>query len=331
MLRDISELYASRLLSPHFATTRKASGESNGCCSPPKPPPSSSSKRLRTAVEAPGGIPAGEEGLCEGESAHERVAVVPGEATHGGGRETERPAGRSGHCGSGGDGSRNGGGSGGEGLLPSSRPLRVFVSQGDVVYVDEVEAVAIRGGDAAAAETVGWDSADGLTCGEKSEGANGKSSPRKSDVGETAHRRSGTSANTGIDGERAPPAFFDPLLNPGRSGGQNGEEGAWSSAVLLLVPLRLGLDELSAGYIPSEARLGVVGAVVGVLKCAGRNYIRSRLDAGLLTLPGGCLVVCAELAKNSRKQVVFLASVHGQTEPGAIFLGRGREGRFCIC
>jgi len=41
-------------------------------------------------------------------------------------------------------------------------------------------------------------------------------------------------------------------LNPGSSGGDDQDGEAWSSAVVLLVPLRLGLDELSAGYIPSE-------------------------------------------------------------------------------
>lgn len=227
-----------------------------GCCAPPEPP-SSSAKRLRNTVNVPGSLPA-EGRVCEGGSTLEKAAVpqdLPGKETHGGGRDTERPAGCFGACG-GGDGRRNGGGGAragedsGGGPLSSSRPLRVFVSQGDVVYVDEVEAVAIRGGHAAAATAE--HSADGHTCGEKIEETNGKSSTGKPD-GETAQQQSDTSAKSTNDGESASPAFFDPLLNPGGSGGQNHEGGAWSSAVLLLVPLRLGLDELSAGYIPSES------------------------------------------------------------------------------
>ena len=170
-----------------------------------------------------------------------------------GGRDAGRPAGSAG-TGGGGNGGCEGGGSArageddGEGLFPSSRPLRVFVSQGDVVYVDEVEAVAIRGGDEA--ETTEEDPADGHTCREKSEGSNGKPLGKSAGDEETGRQQS-DSAN---GGERAPPAFFDPLLNPGSSGGQSQDGGAWLSAVLLLVPLRLGLDELSAGYIPSEFR-----------------------------------------------------------------------------
>lgn len=168
------------------------------------------------------------------------------EEVHGGGRHTGPPAdGGDGDCeGNGGSSSRAGEDKEEDsagGLFPSSRPLRVFVSQGDVVYVDEVEAVAIRGGDAGAATA--QDSTDGDTCGEKGGEIDGKS------AGESAEE---TSQQRASGGERAPPAFFDPLLNPGSNGAQKQQGGAWSSAVLLLVPLRLGLDELSAGYIPSE-------------------------------------------------------------------------------
>lgn len=254
VLRDISELYASRL-SPRGAATRKASGGNTGCCSPLEPPSSLSAKRLRTTADVPGGLPAEGGGACEPEKAA-ALQDAQGEErqSHPGGRETERQADDGAGAGGGGDGLCSGGGSAragedaGEGPFPSSRPLRVFVSQGDVVYVDEVEAVAIRGGDAA--ETAEGDPADGHTCGEESEGLNGKPSGKSVGDGETAQQQS-DSAN---GGEKAPPAFFDPLLNPGSGGGQGQDGGAWSSAVLLLVPLRLGLDELSAGYIPSEFR-----------------------------------------------------------------------------
>lgn len=177
------------------------------------------------------------------------------------------------NCSSSGKGDGEGEGEGDNGVVfPSARPLRVFVSQGDVVYIDEVEAVAIRGGDdnAAATATVEEDAtgaaaaANGHTCGERNAEMNGTATG-KSD-GQTAS--SGASVNTVVKGGgRGSPAFFDPLLNPGSSGVQSQQGKAWSSAVLLLVPLRLGLDELSAGYIPSESvplRKGRKGARVGV-------------------------------------------------------------------
>lgn len=244
MLRDISELYAARLSPPAAAATatrEKTPG------SPPSPV-----KRLRPAEEAAaeGGGGAREEG---GSSLDRKAALreeVPGEETPGGGGEAGRPAG---------DGSRNGGGSspaggkggggGGEGVLPAARPLRVFVSQGDVVYADEVEAVAIRRCDEA---TPADDEAQQChACGERSGEENGTAAAGEAG-GKKAKQSDATSAHAKEGGEDPSPAFFDPLLNPGSSGGDNQEGEAWSSAVVLLVPLRLGLDELSAGYIPSE-------------------------------------------------------------------------------
>lgn len=200
-----------------------------------------------------------------------------------GDRDAARPADSAGAgaAGDGGGGSCNGGGSGSarsgegegegegedegarEGLFPSSRPLRVFVSQGDIVYVDEVEAVAIRGGDAAEPSTAEDPAAHGHTYGEKGEEVHGKSAGKSGGgEGETAQQQQQSHSANG--GERMSPSFFDPLLNPGSSGGQDQDGGAWSSAVLLLVPLRLGLDELSAGYIPSELRSKTVrvGAIL---------------------------------------------------------------------
>ncbi|CAM9977838.1 unnamed protein product, partial [Choristocarpus tenellus] len=45
------------------------------------------------------------------------------------------------------------------------------------------------------------------------------------------------------------PAFFDPLLNPGIETEDGTGKEQWSGAVILLIPLRLGLEELSAVYI----------------------------------------------------------------------------------
>lgn len=149
-------------------------------------------------------------------------------------------------------------------VFPRARPLRVFVSQGDVVYIDEVEAVAIRGGDDDAAATVEEEDAAGAaaaaakrhTCGEQNTGVNGTATG-KSD-GQTMAPPGASVPAAVKGGEGSTPAFFDPLLNPGSTGGQNQQGKAWSSAVLLLVPLRLGLDELSAGYIPSESHYAKV-------------------------------------------------------------------------
>ena len=118
-------------------------------------------------------------------------------------------------------------------MFPSSRPLRVFVSQGDVVYVDEVEAVATRGGDAGTASSE-----------EESLAANGSAAPLMAAESGSAIKSQGGSGGSS-------PAFFDPLLNPG-NGGTRREQEAWSSAIVLLIPLRLGLDALSRDYMPSE-------------------------------------------------------------------------------
>ncbi len=274
MLRDISELYAARLSSPAAAATatREKTPGSFGCA-PPEPPPSPA-KRLRPTEEdqvapaapagfgAPGGAPteggggARDDGACarEGKAAPQEEVRGKETQTPGSGREAGRPAG------GGGDGGRNGGGGGGGGgggngdggeeVFPSARPLRVFVSQGDVVYVDEVEAVAIRGGDEAAA--AGDAAAQQChACGEEGGEANGTAAGGEAG-GKKAQESDAADARAAEDGEDPSPAFFDPLLNPGSSGGDNQEGEAWSTAVVLLVPLRLGLDELSAGYIPSE-------------------------------------------------------------------------------
>lgn len=204
-----------------------------------------------------------------------------GSLTKQGGRETnvraasdERSGGGSGggievECGSGGDRS----------LSPaSSRPLRVFVSQGDVVYIDEVEVMALRkrvveeptagvdpdvGGDGREEEerpTNGSPREEGSGGGAGSEqGGQGVAHLVAGGGDDDAGRRrcpvgGGGMADDVGPGTNSPaaasPAFFDPLLNPGVEDRGTKEKEAWSSAVVLLVPLRLGLDELGAGYIP---------------------------------------------------------------------------------
>lgn len=155
------------------------------------------------------------------------------------------------------------------GVFPSSRPLRVFVSQGDVVYIDEVEAMAIRkGGDVAGEEGDVSGKVDGGIGGvansqdlssELQISSNGRFAgkgtvPLGSDPLACENMAEDVDKDPGEGGGGSSPAFFDPLLNPGSARERSRDEEAWSSAVVLLIPLRLGLDELSTGYIPSESQ-----------------------------------------------------------------------------
>ncbi|CAM9283491.1 unnamed protein product [Sphacelaria rigidula] len=170
----------------------------------------------------------------------------------------------------------------------SLRPLRVFVSQGDVVYIDEVEAMALRKGVDEGAMGISRDGVvgkggadEGSTAGSTVE-AGGSSN---TDGGEQGVARSikgdDTAGRNGLMGEEeglvdgdqettsdrgsSPPAFYDPLLNPGVDDSGKKEKEAWSSAVVLLVPLRLGLDELGAGYIPGLSAMLRVPQSLGFL------------------------------------------------------------------
>lgn len=139
-----------------------------------------------------------------------------------------------------------------------SRPLRVFVSQGDVVYIDELEAIALRGrpGDKVEGECGGKDGHE-LGIQDLSLCRGLEETDSVADVQERPKEQSGGEVETGHSKELGKvgtdsPAFFDPLLNPGSGADANKAKKSWSSAVVLLVPLRLGLHELSAGYIPGE-------------------------------------------------------------------------------
>lgn len=292
VLRDISELYAARLSpQPQPQRREKKSVDSRRQPSPqqqpplppplPPPPPPPVIPRPQAAGDvAPGNTDAAAiEGTAApkdeengGEPAREdrpRSGAAP--------REREERKGGGGGGGGGSVGSANGNGWGSDGVVfPSARPLRVFVSQGDVVYIDEVEAVALRGG-APDEETITSSNVNGETTTADTDDAHvptaeGGSTPGERDApyfGQTTGRSAGAEEGClreagGAASSSSPPAFLDPLLNPGSGGGKDREEAAWTSAVVLLVPLRLGLNELSAGYIPSEPR-GGGGAERGVV------------------------------------------------------------------
>lgn len=252
VLRDISELYAARL-SP--APLRNSEGTRGS------PPP----RELRSSHKS---THPNDAAATEGLGADSPTTTGGGGdgrgGVRGGGQERDERHRDSGSPPADGEDAKNGDycGEGGA-VFPSSRPLRVFVSQGDVVYIDEVEAMAVRGGDATAAAAaaaakrpvVSTNGGAGApeSAGDAGDSAHGESNGVGDASPKQGKQRSDRTVGSG-KGEGAPPAFFDPLLNPGSGGGLEPEEEAWSSAVVLLVPLRLGLDELSAGYIPSESQ-----------------------------------------------------------------------------
>jgi cysteine protease ATG4 len=57
------------------------------------------------------------------------------------------------------------------------------------------------------------------------------------------------------------PAFFDPLLHPP----QHDEEREWATALLILIPLRLGLDHLNESYVPALEQTFAFPQSVGVI------------------------------------------------------------------
>lgn len=173
---------------------------------------------------------------------------------------------------------------GGEKSDRSSRPVRVFVSQGDMVYIDEVEAMALRG---RPGEENAVEGGQGERDGDEEQGGAPPQRPKEAgmaakDVSEASGLEGGGAEGTKL------PAFFDPLLNPGNRGNADQEKKPWASAVVLMVPLRLGLDELSPGYIPGacprrdllERRRGARTVCRGCLKMGGRSASPSCLRAG---------------------------------------------------
>lgn len=61
--------------------------------------------------------------------------------------------------------------------------------------------------------------------------------------------------------EAEPPAFFDPLLNPPKNTG----EKEWRTSLLVLIPLRLGLDQLNDAYIPALQQTFAFPQSVGII------------------------------------------------------------------
>lgn len=63
------------------------------------------------------------------------------------------------------------------------------------------------------------------------------------------------------DADDASPAFFDPLLHPP----QNAGEKEWRTSLLVLIPLRLGLDQLNDAYIPALQQTFTFPQSVGII------------------------------------------------------------------
>ena len=77
------------------------------------------------------------------------------------------------------------------------------------------------------------------------------------------------------------PVFFDPLLNPSRDAGtedKSAEEPIpvlpWTLSVLIIVPLRLGLDRLNSDYTPGLLKALEMPQSVGIL--GGREHAFTR-------------------------------------------------------
>lgn len=238
VLRDISELFAARLSPPPRTKLQGSRYTAQQSLS------ASSTKRKPVQDGSIASKSAGGDRHLGGESSAPLEGALPSELEKNQNAEQLYNTSAIGKGKEGVDGDRNEGECSDDGtskniVFPSSGPLRVFVSQGDVVYIDEVEAMAVRGGGAVAAS------------GEiESLEANGSSRPSPATEYESSSR------SHGISGGSSSPAFFDPLLNPGDEGDRRQAQEAWSSAVVLLVPLRLGLDEMSTGYVPSENQKG---------------------------------------------------------------------------
>lgn len=234
VLRDISELFAARLSPP---PRTKSQGSR---CTSQQPLSASLNKRKSVQDGSLVSKSAGVDKHLGGASSAPLKDAPPSELKKNQNAEQLFNTSAIGKGKEGADGDINEGECGDDGtskntVFPSSGPLRVFVSQGDVVYIDEVEAMAISGGGAVAA----GGEIENLE-------ANGSSRPSTATECESSSR-----SHENLGGSSSP-AFFDPLLNPGVEGDRRQEQEAWSSAVVLLVPLRLGLDEMSTGYVPSE-------------------------------------------------------------------------------
>lgn len=58
-----------------------------------------------------------------------------------------------------------------------------------------------------------------------------------------------------------PPAFYDPLMNPPK----NTSEKEWTTSLLVLIPLRLGLDQLNECYVPIIEKTFAFPQSVGII------------------------------------------------------------------
>ncbi|GMF17533.1 unnamed protein product [Phytophthora lilii] len=60
---------------------------------------------------------------------------------------------------------------------------------------------------------------------------------------------------------KPPPEFFDPLLHPPTAE----DSGDWSTALLILIPLRLGLDQVNERYVPALQKTFEFPQSVGII------------------------------------------------------------------
>jgi cysteine protease ATG4 len=71
----------------------------------------------------------------------------------------------------------------------------------------------------------------------------------------------GPSAKVEAEPSRDPQAFYDPLLNPPK----NTSEREWKTSLLVLIPLRLGLDQLNESYVPAIQKTFTFPQSVGII------------------------------------------------------------------
>lgn len=164
--------------------------------------------------------------------------------------------------------------------------LAVQVAQGDCVYVDEVEALcclhrtfaddaepspSTTAGSAAAAEEADPTGGNGATSASQSTTPQPPPPPRTEQSAAGQDNGGGGSHDGGGGGSGG---FYDPLLNvdptttvPQTPAAQSSTapQDPWSTALLLVVPLRLGLEKLNPEYHPSLLQCLQMPQSVGIL------------------------------------------------------------------
>lgn len=102
-------------------------------------------------------------------------------------------------------------------------------------------------------------------------------------------------------------AFFDPLLHPPA----RDEEREWAAALLILIPLRLGLDQLNERYVPALERTFAFPQSVGIVGGKkGHSVYFVGAQPGRLHLLDPHEVQAAAEPDESFPTATFLRSVH---------------------